>query len=99
MLHVHRQNGGMRVRVVVHGRVQGVGFRYSAQEAASSFGLTGWVRNRHDGAVEAEAQGSDDEVGRFTAWCHQGPSWARVDAVDVTELPEADDETGFMVTG
>lgn len=88
----------MRVRVHVQGRVQGVGFRYSAQTAASDLGLTGWVRNRPDSSVEAEAQGPDDAVDAFVRWCHEGPSWARVSSVEVTHIAEDPDEQGFRVT-
>ena len=60
-------------RVVVTGRVQGVGFRDAAAQAAFALGVHGWVRNRRDGTVEALAQGDADAVDRFVEWCRKGP--------------------------
>jgi acylphosphatase len=77
----------VRVRVVVTGRVQGVWFRDSCREVARSEGVAGWVRNRGDGAVEAEFEGPQAAVDRVTAWCRSGPARARVDAVDVVAIP------------
>ncbi len=79
-------SGLARVRVVVTGRVQGVFFRDSCRERARAEGVAGWVRNRGDGAVEAEFEGGRDAVDRMVAWCHDGPVRARVDAVTVTEV-------------
>lgn len=76
-------------RVVVHGRVQGVGFRYATVDAAREFGVAGWVRNRRDGTVEAWLQGGDDAVARAVAWIRRGPPTARVDRVEIVEV-EAD---------
>lgn len=77
-------------RVVVHGRVQGVGFRYAAVDAAERLGITGWVRNRRDGTVEALLQGSDDAMTAMLAWCRRGPPHSQVRDVEVSEVaPEA----------
>lgn len=73
-------------RVVVHGRVQGVFFRDSARRAAGSRGVSGWVRNRSDGTVEAWFEGSEDGVGSMVAWARSGPSRASVERVDVDEV-------------
>ena len=54
-----------RIRAIVHGRVQGVGFRYSARQQAAALGLSGWVRNCWDGTVEVEAEGPADIVAQF----------------------------------
>lgn len=70
-------------RIVVHGRVQGVGFRYATVDAASGLGVDGWVRNRRDGTVEAWFQGSAASVESAVAWARRGPPAARVDRVDV----------------
>jgi acylphosphatase len=86
-----------RTRVLVSGRVQGVFFRASVRDTARSHGLTGWVRNRPDGRVEAELQGPDTAVERTIAWCRQGPPLARVIDVEVTTLDPVDGETGFRV--
>ena len=72
-------------RVVVHGTVQGVGFRAAAVAAGQACGVTGWVRNRRDGTVEAFVQGSAEAVATMLRWCHQGPHGAHVARVDVTE--------------
>ena len=78
-----------RVRVTVHGRVQGVGFRYSCAAMAESSGLAGWVRNRPDGTVEAVFEGTRDEVDAAVEWCGRGPSYASVSSLDVAaERPE-----------
>ena len=72
-------------RVVVQGRVQGVGYRDAAVQAAFAIGVHGWVRNRREGTVEAFAQGNADAVMRFVEWCKRGPPLARVTAVDARE--------------
>lgn len=78
-----------RVQVVIRGRVQGVGFRASCQREALTLGLTGWVRNRWDGVVEALFEGPDEEVGKMIVWCHRGPLRAEVTEVEVTDAPPA----------
>jgi acylphosphatase len=72
-------------RLVVRGRVQGVGYRDAAVQAAFTCGVAGWVRNLADGAVEAWVQGVPDAVLRFIAWSRRGPPLARVADVDVAE--------------
>jgi acylphosphatase len=74
----------VRVRVVVTGRVQGVFFRDSCRDRARAEGVGGWIRNRSDGAVEAEFEGSPDAVDRMVSWCRSGPPRARVDALEVS---------------
>lgn len=86
----------MRVRVVVTGRVQGVWFRDSCRQEARALNIGGWVRNRADGAVEAEFEGAPAAVDRMIAWCHDGPPRARVDAVQ-TEVITPVGETRFRV--
>jgi len=71
------------VRVVVSGRVQGVFFRDACRERARAEQVGGWVRNRADGSVEAEFEGSQPAVDRMVAWCRTGPPRARVDSVEV----------------
>lgn len=85
-----------RVRVVVTGSVQGVGFRWSTRTVADKYGLAGWVRNRSDGAVEAELEGSPEAVDSMLAWLRKGPPSAGVSTVDVVEIP-AKGEAGFVV--
>jgi len=69
-------------QIRVSGRVQGVGFRISLQDEADRRGVTGWVRNRSDGTVEALLQGSHAAVEAVIAWARRGPPGARVDGLD-----------------
>ena len=69
-------------RLVVRGRVQGVGYRFATIDAARELDIAGWVRNRRDGTVEAVIQGDDASVERLLEWCRRGPPGARVTAVD-----------------
>jgi acylphosphatase len=85
-----------RIHVVVRGRVQGVFFRKSTMEAAGRLGITGWVRNRSDGGVELEAEGTEEAVEALLAFCRLGPERARVDEVVVAHHPVRGDE-GFRV--
>lgn len=73
------------VTIRVHGRVQGVGFRYALQAEAERLGARGWARNRRDGSVEALVEGDDATVDAVLAWAQVGPPSARVDGVDVYE--------------
>ena len=86
----------VRRRVVVHGRVQGVFFRDSCERMARSAGVSGWVRNRNDGAVEAVFEGEPDAVERIVGWARQGPRRADVERVEVFEEEPAG-ESGFRV--
>lgn len=72
----------MRQRLLISGRVQGVGYRASAAGQGRGLGLRGWVRNLRDGRVEALVEGPEADVEAFVAWCRRGPPAARVDDVD-----------------
>ncbi len=74
-------------RIEVYGRVQGVGFRYSAQNKALQLGITGYVKNLTDGSVYLEVEGSEAMLSEFIRWCQTGPSRAIVKKVDVSEGP------------
>ena len=76
------------VRVIIKGRVQGVGFRNWLQNKAIDLGLNGWVRNRRDGSVEALAHGSEGEIEQLVRLCHTGPCWAHVSTVDAEPSSE-----------
>ncbi len=71
-----------QVRLIVRGRVQGVFFRAATAQEARALGLSGWVRNRADGAVEIRAEGPRRNLGMLAAWAHQGPPAARVADVE-----------------
>ena len=86
------------VRVRISGRVQGVFFRASCARLADELGLSGWVRNRPDGDLEAVFQGPASAVEDMVAWCREGPPHARVDAVDV-RVEEPAPRTGFRIEG
>ena len=68
----------------ISGRVQGVGFRYHFSRTAREYGVHGWVRNRHDGSVEAMVSGTTDAVEKITAWARRGPPHAAVKDVEIT---------------
>jgi acylphosphatase len=70
-------------RLTIRGRVQGVGFRYALADQARARKLSGWVRNRCDGSVEAIVAGAETDVEALIAWAHRGPPAARVSAVAV----------------
>lgn len=69
----------------ISGRVQGVGYRDALRSEALARGVSGWVRNRRDGTVEAVAQGSADAIDALVAWARRGPPPARVTDVEVKE--------------
>jgi len=73
----------LQARLTITGRVQGVGYRDWAIDTGQRLGLTGWVRNRRDGAVEALIVGEDEAVGQMIEACRRGPPLARVDEIDV----------------
>ena len=73
----------LQARLVITGRVQGVGYRDWAIETGRRLGLTGWVRNRRDGAVEALIVGEEGAVGQMIEACRRGPSLAHVEEIDV----------------
>ena len=86
----------VRKRVVVRGRVQGVFFRDALRQQAHESGVSGWVRNRDDGTVEAVLEGSDDAVARVVDFCRHGPRRADVDDVEVVD-EAAEGISGFSV--
>ena len=86
----------IRRRVIVHGFVQGVFFRDSSRRLAQRHGVTGWVANRSDGALEAVFEGEADAVERLVAFSRQGPRGAHVESVEVEE-EEPEGLSGFAV--
>ena len=81
---------------MVHGLVQGVFFRDSVRRRASTTGVSGWVRNTGEGAVEGVFDGELEAVEALVAFCREGPRGARVDRVDVIDEP-AEGISGFSI--
>ena len=79
-----------------YGRVQAVGFRYVAMNAARSFGATGWVRNEYDGSVTMEIQGAEEQIDRVVQTLHS-ERFIRIDAQECREIAVVPDEQGFRV--
>jgi acylphosphatase len=79
-----------RVRLTIHGRVHGVGFRAFVEREAAQRGLEGWVRNRRDGSVEALIVGAERVVDGMIEACRRGPASARVDRMDLEEADAKD---------
>ncbi|MBO3457433.1 acylphosphatase [Aetokthonos hydrillicola Thurmond2011] len=90
------QSKQIRARVVIAGKVQGVGYRYATVDTASQLGLSGWVRNLPDNRVEAVFEGSREVVEEMIRWCYQGPPAAVVKDV-VVEYEEPEGLQGFDV--
>jgi acylphosphatase len=86
-----------RVRVVVAGRVQGVGFRYSTVYEARLLSLSGWVRNCYDGTVEILAEGHAENVEALLSWCRNSPPGSRVTSVQHNEEPIEQPLEGFEI--
>ena len=85
----------VRKHIVFYGRVQGVGFRYTAKYLAQSLELTGWVRNCWDGTVEMEAQGNPEEIRRMVVMIADS-RYIEIEDVRVREIP-METESGFRI--
>jgi len=85
-------------RWFIGGRVQGVGFRYFAQRAASDLGLTGYTRNLDDGRVEVYAVGPEDKLSELAGLLHRGPRWADVRGVEEQEAA-VERRSEFLIEG
>lgn len=86
------------MRLIVTGRVQGVGFRYFTRRCADSLGVKGRVRNLADGTVEVEAGGSPEVLAELKRKLRQGPPGSRVTALDETPLGRMPERDGFEIT-
>lgn len=89
--------GIKRYHLIISGRVQGVSYRVSAWEKARELALTGWVRNLSDGRVEIVAEGEAERLDQMTAWAGQGPRFARVSNVDMTENIATGEFSDFQI--
>jgi len=87
----------VRMNVIIHGRVQGVSFRYYTRDRALELGVTGWVRNLPDGSVEGLFEGHDSAVQALVEWCRCGPPAARVDSIDVREAEYSGEFANFTI--
>ena len=88
---------GTRLVAVVHGYVQGVGFRWFVEREAAGLGLSGWVANRADGSVEVVAEGPDEMLGELVLRLWEGPSSASVSEVKVSREPARGNLVGFTI--
>ena len=88
----------VRAHAIISGRVQGVFFRVETQRAAEGFGVSGWVRNKRDGTVEAIFEGRQEDVDAALNWCRHGPRMSRVDKVDVDWQDYTGEFTSFDIT-
>ncbi|MBG6238570.1 acylphosphatase [Mycetocola sp. CAN_C7] len=89
--------GDIRRGALVHGRVHGVGFRYWTRGEAERLGVSGWVRNRDDGTVEAEIEGDQAAVTALIRLLSLGPDGAVVERVDISDLT-TDGGSGFRIS-
>ncbi|MDE2700249.1 MAG: acylphosphatase [Gemmatimonadota bacterium] len=87
-----------RVRVIISGRVQGVGFRYFTQREGERFGLVGWVKNLPNGDVEAEAEGDEARVDAFVEAIRRGPPASRILNYQINEIPANHRDVAFDIT-
>lgn len=74
-------------KIVVSGRVQGVGFRWSVANEATNRGINGFVRNQSNGSVYIEAEGSREQLEAFVEWCRKGPGLSVVKSIKVDSIP------------
>ena len=84
-------------RIVIRGRVQGVGYRYFAQERAQALRLAGWVRNLPSGDVESYAEGSRDDIEQWIAQLKKGPSLSLVDHIDINWSVASQNLSSFSI--
>jgi acylphosphatase len=87
----------IRAHIKIYGRVQGVFFRSYTCDKANELGISGWVANESDGSVGIMAEGPDNQMEDFIAWCHSGPSTARVEKVEVQPEPYSGEFEGFSI--
>jgi acylphosphatase len=82
--------------IIIKGKVQGVNFRYYTKQEALRLGVLGTVMNLDDGSVLVRAEGDPEKVEALVDWCRTGPSRARVDGIEIREVP-VEGYTGFVI--
>ena len=87
----------LRQHILIFGSVQGVGFRFFAMWNARQFGIRGWIRNRADGSVEIDAEGSEADLAHFTDAMKQGPEYAVVKSVEIENMTHFQNYTSFTI--
>ncbi|MGO4705069.1 acylphosphatase [Microvirga sp. 2MCAF38] len=87
----------LTLHVIIHGRVQGIGFRAWTHHQAELRGLRGWVRNRRDGTVEAVFSGPEDAVDAMLSVCREGPDGSRVEKIDTDAVDDGAFASRFEV--
>jgi len=92
---IHPASSRVTLRLMIHGRVQGVFFRESMQREAQNLAVAGWVRNRNDGTVEAVVHGETAVIDAIVRWAQHGPQLAHVERVEI--IPEEGNYTSFEV--
>ncbi|MFC1490516.1 acylphosphatase [Candidatus Latescibacterota bacterium] len=85
------------VNIIVHGRVQGVGFRFFVREKAKIFGMKGWVRNCSDGTVEIHSEGEDELLTDFITEIEKGPVFGNVSGLTVNRITPVGTFSGFNI--
>ncbi len=85
-----------RYLVIFTGLVQGVGFRWSLQQVAKKYGITGWVRNCYNGNVEAEMQGSEADIKKAISQINDVNRWISIDDYYMKEIDVVEKENGFI---
>jgi acylphosphatase len=73
------------LNITISGRVQGVGFRFSARNAANLYGIKGNIKNLVNGDVYIEAEGNEDQLNQFIKWCYDGPKYAFIENLNIEE--------------
>lgn len=87
----------VRTRIIVDGRVQGVFFREGTRQMATQNGVSGWVRNRPDGRVEAVFEGEPEHVATAVSWARRGPERAVVSDIEIIETEHPEGLAGFQI--
>lgn len=85
------------VQIIIRGEVQRVSFREATKKKAEKFGIVGFVKNIPDGTVYIEAEGEEENLSQFIAWCRKGPLFSKVDHAQVVDLPALSNFAGFEI--